>query len=677
MYTFKILVTRLNNIEINCFRYSLYCINNKYFYLLFTMLNKSTKITKSSKHARIAIINKEKCKPSKCNFECGLICPSNRQGKECIKLVDIEDMGSQAPKKIANINEDFCIGCGMCTKEPQNGGCPFGAVMIVNVPTEIEKDIIHRYGPNGFRLYKMPILKPGVILGLIGQNGIGKTSIVNILSGKLKPNFEKSFDQPIPDKDIINMFKGNEMHKYMTKLYSNQLKINIKPQLVDSLIPFLKSKKLDPTVKDYLSRRSDYLENDPWYLNVINTLEINIFLDFKVLTLSGGELQRLICASTLLSKSNVYIFDEPTNYLDVSQRLKLSHLIKELITPDTYVIVIEHDLAILDYVSDEVSILYGHPNAYGIVSRPMGTAVAINSYFEGFIQSENMRFRTTEFDCFSINSSESTNFKTNSNVSNYEGDIVIYDKYELTISGGSFPTDGSISVIMGKNGTGKTTFVNKIANQLKSNNSVSHKPQYLSITEFILPNGTYPTVNDFLLNSIRDNYVNPLFLTDVVRPLNIDSIKDIPLNELSGGNLQKIWIIYSLGQNANIYLLDEPSANLDVEARINVAKVIKKFAMHNRKVVFVVEHDMMINIALGNEINTQSIIIDIKEIDDQNNKKCIAESPSDFNLGINKFLEILNITFHTQTKSKNGRPRINKPGSVKDREQKLSKKFYD
>lgn len=625
----------------------------------------------SSKLTRIAVINKERCKPSKCNFECGLICPVNRQGKECVKIDDIEDVGVVS-KKIAKINESFCIGCGLCAKEPEHGGCPFGAVMIVNIPTELHQHIIHRYGPNGFRLYKMPILKPGVILGLIGRNGIGKTTIVNVLSGKLKPNFESQ--EVKTDQKIIQMFKGTEMHKYMTKLYSNQLKINIKPQLVDALIPFLRSKNVNPITRDYINKRSEYNENDLWYQTVINTLEISLFMHSNVLTLSGGELQRLVCATTLLSKSDVYIFDEPSNYLDVNQRLKMSELIKRLITPDTYVIVIEHDLAILDYVSDEVCILYGHPNAYGVVSRPMGTANAINSYFDGYIQSENMRFRTNEYDIGIINVSESMNAKFSSEKMTYVQTVINFNKFELFVQSGSFPIEGSITLVMGRNGVGKTTLINWMAQQLKTGTTVSHKPQYLTIDQFAYPDGTYPTVNDFLLNTIRDSYINELFKSDVVKPLEIEKIKDMTLNELSGGNLQKVWIVYCLGQPAHIYLIDEPSANLDIEVRISVAKALKKFTVHNKKVLFIVEHDMMINVSLGSEQNTQAIIVDIESTSPEF-KKCVASAPVEFNTGINHFLQILDVTFHTAKTG--GRPRINKFGSQKDKEQKLAGIYYN
>lgn len=96
---------------------------------------------------------------------------------------------------------------------------------------------------------------------------------------------------------------------------------------------------------------------------------------------------------TCVQKATIYMFDEPSSYLDVKQRLKASRMIRSLIDPDTYLVVVEHDLSILDYMSDFICCLYGEPGAYGVVTMPMSVRRGINVFLEGFVPEENMKFR--------------------------------------------------------------------------------------------------------------------------------------------------------------------------------------------------------------------------------------------------------------------------------------------
>ena len=124
---------------------------------------------------RIAIVNKDKCKPKRCNQECKRTCPVVRTGKLCIEVTPAD--------KIATISEELCIGCGICVKK-----CPFEAISIINLPSNLEKETTHRYGPNSFKLHRLPTPRPGEVLGLVGTNGIGKSTAIKILAAKLKPN---------------------------------------------------------------------------------------------------------------------------------------------------------------------------------------------------------------------------------------------------------------------------------------------------------------------------------------------------------------------------------------------------------------------------------------------------------------------------------------------------------
>ena len=146
---------------------------------------------------RIAIVNPDKCKPKKCSLECSKACPVNKTGKMCI------DVNKTA--KICFISEAMCIGCGLCVKR-----CPFIAIQIINLPKGLENQVTHRYGANSFKLHRLPVPRSGEVLGLVGTNGIGKSTALRILSGNMKPNLG-NFEDPPDWKEILKFFRGNEL----------------------------------------------------------------------------------------------------------------------------------------------------------------------------------------------------------------------------------------------------------------------------------------------------------------------------------------------------------------------------------------------------------------------------------------------------------------------------------
>ena len=129
---------------------------------------------------------------------------------------------------------------------------------------------------------------------------------------------------------------------------------------------------------------------------IVNILDLRNVLEKKVKNLSGGELQRFIIAMVYIQQTDIYMFDEPCTYLDIKQRLKAARAIRQLIKHDNYVIVVEHDLSILEYVSDYVCCLYGVPKEYGVLSMTYSAKEGIDIFLEGFIPSEDVRFRKTE-----------------------------------------------------------------------------------------------------------------------------------------------------------------------------------------------------------------------------------------------------------------------------------------
>lgn len=612
---------------------------------------------------RLAIVDFELCRPLECASECRKACPVNKTGRECIRIEN---------KSI--ISEMLCIGCCACQKK-----CPFKAISIVNLPTSLNKDITHRYGTNGFKLHRLPVPKPGKVVGLVGTNGIGKSTALKILSGEMKPNLGR-YENPPDWEAVLSYFRGSELHGYFTKILEGQLRIASKMQYIDRLPKMLKkrfccgaSRGLEGlslsgaagSVEDRLTVREvvERMDQRGRRRHYIEKMCLQNILDRDVEELSGGELQRVSLALTCMQEGNVYIFDEPSSYLDVRQRLSAAREIRELCGENNYAIVVEHDLAILDLMSDFGCVLYGQPGAYGVITTPYSIKSAINIFLDGHIPTENMRFRTSELK-FGI--SERPHGAADGKRTQYSYGPVTktYEGFKLSVEGGCY-NDSEIIVFLGENGMGKSTLVGLIAGLIESDSgtrlselSCSVKPQK------ILPKYK-GTVRELFMSKIRSSFMDQPFVNDVLRPLNIGYTYDQPVQNLSGGELQRIAVAMCLGKSANIYLLDEPSAFLDSDQRIAISKVIKRFVHSNNKVAFVVEHDLIVGTYLADKVIV---------FQGEPGVSSTATPPMDLLSGMNVFLKNLDVTFRRD--SNNLRPRVNKPGSAKDRAQKEASQYF-
>lgn len=605
-------------------------------------MSKLNSNTSQAKLDRIAIVNQDRCKPKRCNQECKRLCPVVKSGKLCVEVTPSD--------KMAFISEQLCIGCGICVKR-----CPFGAIEIINLPSNLDKDTIHRYGPNSFKLHRLPTPRPGQVLGLVGTNGIGKSTALKILADKIKPNLGDWTKLEPRWTDILPYFRGSELQNYFTKFIQNELKAVIKPQYVD-LIP----KAFKGSVQEALNKKNETgrLEEFCEMLDLTPAVRSR-----NIDELSGGELQRFAIALICIQKADVYVFDEPSSYLDVKQRLKAAQAIRSLVTPKNYVIVVEHDLSVLDYLSDFICCLYGKPSIYGVVTMPFSVREGINMFLDGFVPTENLRFRDTEL-VFKVSESAQEEIKR---LCHYEYPRMFkaLGGFNLKIEPGTF-TDSEIIVMLGENGTGKTTFIKILAGGLKPDAgdselpalNISYKPQKISPK-------SEKTVKDLLMEKIFDMYRHPQFQTDVLKPLEIERIQDQMVAKLSGGELQRVALVLCLGKPADVYLIDEPSAYLDSEQRLIAAKVIKRFLLHSKKTGFIVEHDFIMATYLADRVI-------VFEGEPGINAK--ANSPQSLLTGMNKFLDMLNITFRRDPN--NFRPRINKMNSLKDAEQKRSGNFF-
>lgn len=592
---------------------------------------------------RLAVINEDLCRPKECALECKRACPVNRIGKQCITV-----------DTVSHISETLCIGCSACQKK-----CPFKAITIINLPNGLTKDTSHRYSENGFKLHRLPIPKIGSVLGLVGTNGIGKSTALKILSGKIKPNLGR-FEKEPEWTEILKNYRGSELHGYFTRLLENRIITSNKIQYIDKIPKMLQKRFNNPdvTISDVMDAMDPKSQKEYY----IEKLCLRNLLTRRLADLSGGELQRFCIAITCMQEADVYVFDEPSSYLDVKQRLAAAREIRNKVKSDNYTLVVEHDLAILDLMSDYGSVLYGASGAYGVVTAPQSIKNAINIFLDGFIPTENMRFRENALK-FTIQEVDE-NRKGAVTQFSYAGMSKTYSDFRLSVEGGAF-CNSEIIVFLGENGMGKSTLVNMIAGAVQNDQNIA----FSGLTVSLKPQKILPkyrgTVRDLFLAKIRGSFFDQGFLSEVVRPLCIDYILDQPVANLSGGELQRVAIATCLGTDADVYLLDEPSAFLDSDQRIAVAKLIKKFIYNKKKSAFVVEHDMVVGTYLADKVIVFSGTPGVESV---------ASAPMSLVSGMNMFLSSLDVTFRRDPE--NFRPRINKPESTKDREQKESGNYF-
>lgn len=577
---------------------------------------------------RIAVVDRDLCTHSECGYQCMKVCPVNRMGQECI----VKEKGEVPNFPV--ISEVLCIGCGLCVKK-----CPVDAISIINLAKELDKPI-YQYGVNAFRLYGLPLPKEGAV-SLVGKNGIGKTTTIKLLSRHINPNFGE-VGKEFSEKEILENL-SMELRRYFEQA-GNELKVSMKPQYINKV-----KDAFGGTVKELLEETVEKGK----LKEIVEKFRLEEILDRNVKHLSGGELQKVSIAAAYGKEADIYYFDEVTNYLDIEERLKVGVLLRDL-AEEKSVLMAEHDLTILDYISSYVHIVYGTENVYGVVSGVKNVRAGINEYLKGFLKDENLRFREYEIGFTGHSESE---VKTPV--------ALEYGKLAKSFKEFSFESDsgkirkGEILGLVGKNALGKSLFVKMLAGVEKPDRGeslglkISYKPQYIEAEDVLVSE----VLNPKELNSV--------ILEECKRKLNLNTLMEKKLTEISGGELQRVALTLALSREADIYLFDEPTAFLDIEQRFEFAALLRKVISDSEKSAFVVDHDIVFIDAIANRL----IVFEGKSSVDGH-----ASAPYKKRDGMNAFLSMAGITMRRDKDTK--RPRINKPGSALDKEQKKENEYY-
>jgi ATP-binding cassette subfamily E protein 1 len=462
-----------------------------------------------------------------------------------------------------------------------------------------------------------------------------------------------NYDSPPEWDQILKRFAGTELKEHFERIKNQEIKAAIKPQQVYNI-----SQIFDGTGKELL----DKYDQRGVASELIKELGLQNSLEHHVKELSGGELQRLSVAAAASRDADFYFFDEPSSYNDVFQRRGVARVIHSLANIGKSVMVVEHDLTLLDFLSDYIEILYGEPSAYGIVSGILSTKVGINVFLDGYLPNENVRFRDKKFS-FDVSSS-AEDFEKGEVLIKYPALKRNYPAFSVSIEEGQVRR-GEVMGIMGANALGKTTMMKMIAGVEKPDEgsvdksiTISYKPQYI------------PNDYDVEVLSVLDKANGgPIFGSieeeQIVDPLKIKKLYNKSIKNLSGGELQKVAVATCLLKKADVYALDEPSAFLDVEDRIAIAKFIQRFVRSFSKSAIIIDHDIQLM-----DLISDTMVI----FEGESGKSGHGTSPLGKSDAMNRFLNSLDITFRRDEQTL--RPRVNKAGSRLDKQQKDSGQFY-
>jgi ATP-binding cassette subfamily E protein 1 len=603
----------------------------------------------------IAVVDLDRCQPDRCNYECSNFCPPNRTGKECITLRG-EDTEEGKPDQV-RISEEVCLGetCGICVEK-----CPFDAIEIINLPQELEDEPTHRWGENAFALYGLPIPEPGKVTGLLGPNGIGKSTAVKALAGENVPNLGR-FQDPPGWEEVIEQYRGSELQDYLRGVKDGNVSVARKPQYIDQI-----PSQFDGVTRDLLERTDERGALD----DLVDRLEIGPVMDQTLDSLSGGELQRVAIIAALARDADFYFLDEVTPYLDISQRVEAARIIQELAEDeDRAMLVVEHDLAVLDLLADSLHVAYGEPAVFGVITPPKSTRKGINEYLKGYLANENMRIRP---EAITFEEHAPRPVSETGTVVEYPEMTKSYGEgeFSLAVEAGSINRNEVLGIV-GPNGIGKSTFAKLLAGRIEPttvgggdgdgeldiNLDIAYKPQYVEADQHVRV--------DAFLSSITDDFGTSYWETEIANPLQLERIMEQTLPDLSGGERQRVAIAATLSRDADLYLLDEPSAHLDVEQRVLATKAIRRYAENHESTVMVIDHD----IYLIDLVSDRLMVFDGEPAAHGH-----ASQPQEMRAGMNEFLANLDVTFRRDERL--GRPRINKPGSQKDKKQKQAGEYY-
>lgn len=423
-------------------------------------------------------------------------------------------------------------------------------------------------------------IKKGEVIVLCGSSGCGKTTITRILNGLIPNYYEGKFNGKL-------FVKGNEMSNASIYDFVGD---------IGSVFQNPRSQFFCVEAMDEMAFGCENLlfEEEETFKRIKNScddLDINHLMKKNLFRLSGGEKQKIACASVSAINPDIYVLDEPSSNLDIESIEDLRKLILSWKNNGKTIVISEHRLYWLAQIADQFVYLKN-----GSIDK-----IFSNKEFLKIKDNKRNEMGLRSLNPFKLDLLKSCKCcKKNINIEglkfkNKKKTIIDIDPISLP--------ENAIFGILGDNGAGKTSFAKSLCGlEKKTKGTVNLKGKNLNCKKrlkncyMVMQDVNHQLFTESVFDEVllsmegEDEELKKNKVEAILKGLNLYDKKELHPMSLSGGEKQRVAIASAIASDKPIVILDEPTSGLDYKNMNEVSGYIKEM-QNSGKSIFIISHD--------------------------------------------------------------------------------------
>lgn len=419
-------------------------------------------------------------------------------------------------------------------------------------------------------------IKKGEVILLCGMSGCGKTTVTRLINGLIPHYYEGDLKgSVVVDGKNIKDTPLYEISEKTGSVFQNPRSQFFSVDTTSELVFGCENQGIP---KEEILNRKD---------SVVKECDIENLMNRSIFDLSGGEKQKIACAGVSMISPDVVVLDEPTSNLDIEGIYMLKEVLKKWKSEGKTIVISEHRLWFLKGIADRVIYLKD-----GCIDE-IFTGESFFMQNKGFYGKRGLRSVELEEPLLKNDEDSKETMILENAVYSYNG-----KKEALNIKKLEIPL-GKVIAVTGRNGAGKSTFVQCMCGMLKHDKSILtiKDKKYKGKKRM---NICFPVMQDVNHQLFTESVLDEVLLSmenedeeqadKYLKAMDIIEFKDQHPMSLSGGQKQRVAIASALASGRDIIIFDEPTSGLDLKHMNEVATSIKYLKEHG-KTVIVVTHD--------------------------------------------------------------------------------------